>query len=131
MKKKQHLMTLAVLLLLASCSEQSDMQQTAIDTNAPVTLTASSGTAPLMRAADNLYNASTGFDGGEEAQVYMANSGGTQTGTAKFSIGAPEAVGALKQSTLTLSDGESDYTYGKSDFKASVLEAPEENLFLS
>ena len=63
MKKKQHLMTLAVLLLLTSCSEQSDMQQTAIDTNAPVTLTASSGTAPLMRAADNLYNASTGFDG--------------------------------------------------------------------
>ena len=109
MKKKQHLMTLAVLLLLASCSEQSDMQQTAIDTNAPVTLTASSGTAPLMRAADNLYNASTGFDGGEEAQVYMANSGGTQTGTAKFSIGAPEAVGALKQSTLTLADGDPIY----------------------
>lgn len=67
MKKKQHLMTLAVLLLLTSCSEQSDMQQTAIDTTAPVTLTASSGTAPLMRAADNLYNASTGFDGGEES----------------------------------------------------------------
>lgn len=111
MKKKQHLMTLAVLLLLASCSEQSDMQQTAVDTNAPVTLTASSGTAPLMRAADNLYNASTGFDGGEEAQVYMANSGGTQTGTAKFSIGAPEAVGALKQSTLTLADGESPIYY--------------------
>ena len=111
MKKKQHLMTLAVLLLLASCSEQSDMQQTAIDTTAPVTLTASSGTAPLMRAADNLYNASTGFDGGEEAQVYMANSGGTQTGTAKFSIGAPEAVGALKQSTLTLADGESPIYY--------------------
>ena len=111
MKKKQHLMTLAVLLLLASCSEQSDMQQTAIDTNAPVTLTASSGTAPLMRAADNLYNASTGFDGGEKAQVYMANSGGTQTGTAKFSIGAPEAVGALKQSTLTLADGESPIYY--------------------
>lgn len=109
MKKKQHLMTLAVLLLLASCSEQSDMQQTAIDTNAPVSLTASSGTAPLMRAADNLYNASTGFDGGEEAQVYMANSGGTQTGTAKFSIGAPEAVGALKQSTLTLADGDPIY----------------------
>lgn len=111
MKKKQHLMTLAVLLLLTSCSEQSDMQQTAIDTTAPVTLTASSGTAPLMRAADNLYNASTGFDGGEEAQVYMANSGGTQTGTAKFSIGAPEAVGALKQSTLTLADGESPIYY--------------------
>ena len=111
MKKKQHLMTLAVLLLLTSCSEQSDMQQTAIDTNAPVSLTASSGTAPLMRAADNLYNASTGFDGGEEAQVYMANSGGTQTGTAKFSIGAPEAVGALKQSTLTLADGESPIYY--------------------
>ena len=111
MKKKQHLMTLAVLLLLTSGSEQSDMQQTAIDTNAPVSLTASSGTAPLMRAADNLYNASTGFDGGEKAQVYMANSGGTQTGTAKFSIGAPEAVGALKQSTLTLADGESPIYY--------------------
>lgn len=102
MKKKQHLMTLAVLLLLTSCSEQSDMQRTAIDTNAPLTLTASSGTAPTMRAADNLYNAATGFDGTEQAQVYMANSGGTQTGTATYSIGVPTVVAGKKQSPLTL-----------------------------
>lgn len=100
--KKQHLFTLAVLLLLAACSEQSDLQRTAIDTNAPLTLTASSGTAPTMRAADNLYNAATGFDGTEQAQVYMANSGGTQTGTATYSIGVPTVVAGKKQSALTL-----------------------------
>lgn len=76
------LLTLVALLMLAalmllSCSTIDD---NATDANCrkPVVLTASGSDAVStqigMRSADGLYESSTGFDGGEQVQLYLRNS---------------------------------------------------------
>ena len=113
--KRQNLITLAAMLLMASCSELSDWQQkkTAVepdtDTDAPLTITASSGTAPAMRAADGLYTALTGFDGGEQVKIWMNY--GTTTKSAVYDVEAPQVEDELKKSALTLASGETTIYY--------------------
>ena len=113
--KRQNLITLAAMLLMASCSELSDWQQkkTAVepdtDPDAPLTITASSGTAPAMRAADGLYTALTGFDGGEQVKIWMNY--GTTTKSAVYDVEAPQVEDELKKSALTLASGETTIYY--------------------
>ena len=109
MKLQEIIKMTALLLLCASCSEMSDMQQTNVDKDAPLSMTVSGGTAPTMRAASNLYQASTGFDGTEQVKVYMLK--GSITASAIYDVGTPYNSGTLKMSDLTLHSGEDAIYY--------------------
>ena len=110
MKRQNIIFSVAVLLLMGSCAEQSDMRQTNINKDVPLTLTASGGTAPAMRAATNLYQASTGFDGNEQVKVYMDDYAGNIK-SALFDVGTPYTSGSLMMSDLTLHSGEGTIHY--------------------
>lgn len=110
MKRQNIIFSVAALLLMGSCAEQSDMQQTNINKDMPLSLTASGGTAPSMRAATNLYQASTGFDGNEQVKVYMDDYA-ENIKSALFDVGTPYASGSLMMSDLTLHSGEQTIYY--------------------
>ena len=102
---------MAAALLLAGCSDIGDqLSGNSID-NVEVRLTTSSGLAAGTRAADGLYEDVTGFDGTEQAKVYML-SGGTTT-SAVFDVGAPYTVSGseVKMNDLTAAAGETPLKY--------------------
>ena len=70
-------------------------------------LTASSGDTQSvygsMRSVDGLYESTTGFDGGEQVQLYLYNSGfPTNIVSGTYDVGTP---GAVHKSVLTYSSG--------------------------
>lgn len=99
MKKSKFIFsTVAVAAtLLAGCSETIDLLNNGSD-NVDVQLTATSGTGiALTRAADGIYESTTGFDGGERVQVYMKDA--TTTTDALYTVGSPQkdnSTGVMK-----------------------------------
>ena len=87
----------AAATLLAGCSETTDWLNNGSD-NVDVQLTATSGTGiALTRAADGIYESTTGFDGGEHVQVYMKDA--TTTTDALYTVGSPQkdnSTGVMK-----------------------------------
>jgi len=87
----------AAATLLAGCSETIDWLNNGSD-NVDVQLTATSGTGiALTRAADGIYESTTGFDGGEQVQVYMKDA--TTTTDALYTVGSPQkdnSTGVMK-----------------------------------
>ena len=87
----------AAATLLAGCSETTDWLNNGSD-NVDVQLTATSGTGiALTRAADGIYESTTGFDGGEHVQVYMKDA--TTTSDALYTVGSPQkdnSTGVMK-----------------------------------
>lgn len=113
--KRLNLITLGAMMLMASCSELTDWQQKNMapepdtDPDAPLTVTASSATAPVTRATDGLYTALTGFDGTEQVKIWMDY--GTTSKSAVYGVGSPFVDDGLKKSALTLNSGESTIYY--------------------
>lgn len=90
----------------------------------------------VLSPLNSPYKLETGTNSFLVYDTSMRNPINSHTAVLELEFRLLDGVGVGEELTfsfnsLTLSDGESDYTYGKSDFKASVLEAPEENLFLS
>jgi hypothetical protein len=116
MKKSKYLFsTVAVAAtLLAGCSETIDLLNNGSD-NVDVQLTATSGTGiALTRAADGIYESTTGFDGGEHVQVYMKDA--TTTTDALYTVGSPQkdnSTGVMK-SDLTAAATPMRYPAGPS-----------------
>lgn len=107
----------ATALLLAACSEASEFFRTtpAVDYDAPLSLTASAGQTGQgagMRAASTLYDATTGFAGGEQVHVYMYRN--NNTAAADYDVAVPADVAGIMTSDLTLHTGEQTiyYPYG-------------------
>ena len=104
----------AAATLLAGCSETTDWLNNGSD-NVDVQLTATSGTGiALTRAADGIYESTTGFDGGEQVQVYMKDA--TTTTDALYTVGSPQkdnSTGVMK-SDLTAAATSMRYPAGPS-----------------
>lgn len=104
----------AAATLLAGCSETTDWLNNGSD-NVDVQLTATSGTGiALTRAADGIYESTTGFDGGEHVQVYMKDA--TTTTDALYTVGSPQkdnSTGVMK-SDLTAAATSMRYPAGPS-----------------
>ena len=92
-------------MVLTGCNTIDD----AADGNSgkAVVLTASSGDTPSvygsMRSVDGLYESTTGFDGGEQVQLYLYNSvSPTNIVSGTYDVGTPDAA---HKSVLTYSSG--------------------------
>lgn len=89
----QSIILSAALLLPTACAEDVYIQRTMPGGQQPITLTASgedaSGSAQQMRSADGMYNATTGFDGGEQVVAFL-DRGGTSYG-GYYDVGEPDA----------------------------------------
>ena len=109
---KRHYITYLILTawllgsaqLWTSCSAVDDEPDSS---RKAVLLTASSGDTQSvygsMRSADGLYESTTGFDGGEQVQLYLYNSDSpTNIVSGTYDVGTP---GAVHKSVLTYSSG--------------------------
>lgn len=89
----QSIILSAALLLPTACAEDVYIQRTMPGGQQPITLTASGedagGNAQQMRSADGMYNATTGFDGGEQVVAFL-DRGGTSYG-GYYDVGEPDA----------------------------------------
>ena len=88
----QSIILSAALLLPTACAEDVYIQRTMPGGQQPITLTASGedtgGSAQQMRSADGMYNATTGFDGGEQVVAFL-DRGGTSYG-GYYDVGEPD-----------------------------------------
>lgn len=90
----------------------------------------------VLSPLNSPYKLETGTNSFLVYDTSMRNPINSHTPVLEFEFRLLDGTGVGEELTfsfdsLTLSDGESDYTYGKSEFKANVLEAPEDDLFLS
>ena len=109
---KRHYITYVILTAWLLGSAQLWTACSAVDdepdsSRKAVLLTASSGDTPSvygsMRSVDGLYESTTGFDGGEQVQLYLYNSGfPTNIVSGTYDVGTP---GAAHKSVLTYSSG--------------------------
>ncbi len=103
--KRTKIFFILAAMVLTGCNTIDD----AADGNSgrAVVLTASSGDTPSvygsMRSVDGLYESTTGFDGGEQVQLYLYNSvSPTNIVSGTYDVGTP---GAAHKSVLTYSSG--------------------------
>lgn len=103
--KRTKIFFILAAMVLTGCNTIDD----AADGNSgkAVVLTASSGDTPsfygVMRSVDGLYESTTGFDGGEQVQLYLYNSvSPTIIVSGTYDVGTPDAA---HKSVLTYSSG--------------------------
>lgn len=121
MKHRKHIgygaLAAVMLLTAASCSEFSEFIG---DGGVPVNLTASADSTvatAMTRAADGLYTAATGFDGGEQVKVFM----NTIAKNGIYDVGASYDDGGLKKSNLTVATGSSPVSLPTDDDGSATI----------
>lgn len=104
--KRTKIYFLMAAVLLMGCSTIDDAADPNCRKAVVLTASASDATATQvgMRAADGLYESTTGFDGGEQVQLYLHNASyPTVIPTGTYSVGTPDAT--YKKSALTYASG--------------------------
>lgn len=86
------------LIVLTACNVSDDSSIKADGDRQPLMLNALQNDALQTRAADGLYTASTGFDGGEVVKVFL----GSQS--ADYNVGAPDATNSYKSALTPVSN---------------------------